>query len=229
MSEARRPKRKAAIAANDAIIQIKKQQQQDEEDDRNNSSNGASMEDQQQDKLQQFTDPMPFCGGSVALPQEIMKEILDFLPKKDLVHRASLVSATWNHATKNPFLWPVLDADIWKKYPNRRHGGPPVHMALSSMRQFHLFLERPQFARLVTLVPPDIYRPRFPVFNRISASCPLLEELDLSGSTSIRLNCFVAQPEELVLLPQLFPKLKKLRICMRRLPFSSAFPRAVRF
>lgn len=216
MSGACRPKRKAAVAANDAIIQIKKQQKQDEEDDRKAAAiiSGAAENDHQQD----FTDPILFCGDSLALPQGIFIDILDFLPKNDLVHGASLVSTAWNNATKNPFLWLVLDAAIWKKYPpNRRSGGPPPRMAFSSMRKFHAFLQRPQFAQLQTLVPPDIYRTRFLVFERISQSCPLLQDLDLSGSTSIRLHSMVAYPEELVLLPRLFPKLTKIKICMRRL------------
>jgi len=199
----RRPKRKAALAAHDAILRIKKQQQADDDDEQNdiNSKNGTTaMIGEQYD-----SKPVLFCGGSITLPQEILKEILDFLPKKNMVHSASLVCSSWNRATKRPDLWPVLDADIWNKFP-----------AFSSMRQFLLFLRRPQFARLRTLTPPSVYRTvRRNVFDQIARACPLLEEMDLSGTNSMLCNAVVPSGEELPRIPELFPKLKKIQICMR--------------
>lgn len=197
MSAARRPKRKAAVAALDAIaVQMKEQDDEDDEPI-------AEEED--------LWEPVLFCSD-IALPKELVLRILEFLPKKELVHRASLVSSAWCKATKHPLLWPALEADIWKKYP----GDLPSKMAFSSMRQFHLFLGRPQFARLKTLVPPDIYRTLHRnVFDRIAEVNPFLEDLDLSGRSSIRQFLLVPFPEELPRLPALFQNLKKLRLCMR--------------
>lgn len=211
----RRTKRKAALVANKAILQIKKQQQDGDYNKQNNinNTNGAFTMMEEQD----CPKPVLFFGGSVTLPQEIMIEILDFLPKKGLVHSASLVCSSWNQATKHPDLWPVLDADIWKRHPTRSNGlEPPSKTVFPSMSQFFLFLRRPQFAQLKKLTPPDIYRTLHRrAFERLARACPSLEEMDLSGSTSIRYLALISFREELPRIPKLFPKLKKIHICMR--------------
>lgn len=187
----RRPKRKAAVAALESL---------------------ASMHtlEYQQDSMSQPITPIIH-----PLPHDISTTILEFLSKPELVHHVSLVSLAWCRATRNPALWPALEAETWKKYHGSGTTLLPSKMVFSSMQQFFVFLRRPQFSRLRKLVPPDIYRTLHRnVFDRISASCPYLEDLDLSGRNSIRLNALIAYNEELPRLPDLFPNLKKLRLTM---------------
>jgi hypothetical protein len=133
MSDERRPKRKAAAAALDAIFRIKEQEEATETDD-------AIPFDEEQDDLVQ---PILFCGGNIDMPKHLfVGEILDFLSKPDLVHCASLVSSTWCKATKDTILWNALDEDIWKKYPRRRNGGTPAKRVFPSMQLFYAFLPR---------------------------------------------------------------------------------------
>jgi len=210
MNGCRGSKRKVA---QNAIRQIKKHQQAGDHDEAHklNSNNGELFMGEKN-----CTSPMLLCGGSVAIPQEIMKDILDFLPKTDIVHSASLVCTSWNQVTKHPDLWPVLDAGIWKKYPMQRNGGPPSKTVFPSMRQFFVFLRRPQFSRLKSLTPPDMYRTlKRNAFDQLAQACPSLEEMDLSGSTSIRCLALVPLDKELPRIPELFPKLKKIQVCMR--------------
>jgi len=157
-----------------------------------------------------------FCGDTIAIPQELFVEhVLSWLSKPELVHHGSLVSNVWKQTCQHLLLWTELEAEIWKKFPSR-NDQPPSKMIFPSMRQFYLFLRRPQFSKLKKLVPPDLYRTIIGnVFAKLAQSCPRLEELDLTASTSIRLFCLVPYAGELPRLPDLFPHLKRLRVCMR--------------
>jgi hypothetical protein len=63
------------------------------------------------------------------------------------------------------------------------------------------------------LEPPDLYRTvHRNVFDRLAGSSPLLEDLDLTGSASVRYLQLVIFDEELPRLPALLPKLKHIRL-----------------
>jgi hypothetical protein len=213
-----RRKRKAAEAALDAIVRVQEQEAAIDDDgavtDEDDGQNGGNDDDE--DLL---LEPVLCCDGSITLPKELFVDILEFLSKPDLVHRASLVSSAWLAASKSPLLWLELKEDVWKSYPLRKRGraeGVPAKTVFSSIRHFYEFLRRPQFARLKALTPPDLYRTMHRnVFDRIAEACPQLEDLDLSACATQRLNAVVPHDEELLRLPALFPKLNRLRLCMR--------------
>jgi hypothetical protein len=69
-------------------------------------------------------------------------------------------------------------------------------------------LERPQFASLKTLVPPDKVRLRKQALKQISESCPLLEDIDIGYSLWSSMH---ADDNALMEIPSLFPHLKKIR------------------
>ena len=151
-------------------------------------------------------DPTPFIPS---LPNEVCVHILEYLTKPELVHHVSLVSLTWCRASRQPVLWPVLDASVWKKHPRRLNGNPPT--TIFRMKKFYEFLCRPQFSQLRKLVPPDIVRTLHRnIFDRIAAIAPHLQELDLSGCTSIRWFSLIAWSGELPRLPHLFTNLCKI-------------------
>lgn len=185
MTERRVPKRKAAEAALEAISRWKKNEKEDDEDD--------------------LVEPGLDCDGTVSLPYEIFLSILELLPKRELVHCASLVSRDWFVASQNPLLWPALESDIWKKHK------PPSK--IFTMCRFIRFLQRPQFARLKKLEPPPIlFRTMYrSVFDRIGKALPHLEDFDISGRASPGLLLGVRPyAGELHRVPALFPRLKKL-------------------
>lgn len=159
--------------------------------------------------------PILFCNDTIEIPQDIFgKEILGFITQKELVHRVSLVSKAWNQASKDPDHWIFLDRGVWRKHQSRLVGYVSSKTAFSSMPQFFSFLQRPQFSKLVRLVPPDMYRTKKrDVFHQLAKVCPGIEDLDVSGTN--RKFSPVPLTLELVRLPDLFPKLKTLRLCMR--------------
>ena len=207
MSE-HRPKRKAAVAAMSSIRKINKYE--------NDEKTEATSMENNDDAETSSSGSILFCDDTLAFPQELFVEhILSWLSKPELVHHGSLVSNVWKQTCQHPLLWTELAAEIWKKFPSR-NDKPPSKRIFPSMRQFYLFLRRPQFSKLKKLVPPDLVRTfHGNLFDKLAQSCPRLEELDLSGSTSNRYHCLVPYAGELPRLPDLFPHLKRLRVCMR--------------
>jgi hypothetical protein len=99
----RAPKRKAALAALDAIQKIQVTEEEDADAD-------VFLLDAKQEA--------PSAGGGgrhghfgiggVALPEELAYHILGFLPKTELVHSISLVSTCWYDLSKSSVLWQTL-------------------------------------------------------------------------------------------------------------------------
>jgi hypothetical protein len=75
-----------------------------------------------------------FLGGEIHLPEEVFLCVLGFLSKPELVHCVSLVSKAGLHSGRSPLLWPALGKNIWKRFPYRRDGGPPVKTLFSMKR-----------------------------------------------------------------------------------------------
>jgi hypothetical protein len=75
------------------------------------------------------------------------------------------------------------------------------------------FLERPQFALLKTLVPPDKVRLRKKALEKIAESCPLLEDIDIGYSV---LSSMHADDDVLMEIPSLFPHLRTIRFDLQR-------------
>jgi hypothetical protein len=192
----RRPKRKAAEAALDAIAKLQRQDYMATADEQE--------EDDRRRKQDFFLDcSLSFRNDSIELPGELIICILEFLPKNDLVHSASLVNHAWLATTKNPLLWPALGGDIW----NRKKRCSSI----TSMKRFLDFLRRPQFKRLKRLQSPiHIHRTQSRrTFDHISAACPLLENLDFFG-------CGISPfADEIPLLPLAFPNLTSARFYIR--------------
>jgi hypothetical protein len=187
-----RPKRKAAVAALDAIQE-------------------SNTTDEADDVLLELDNEAPdgFSGqiviGTCTLPEEISLLILAFLPKMDLVHKISLVSTMWCHLSKSPLLWQSLDFPMELKASKKR---------LSSMARFTKLLRRPQFASLKKLSFPNVNRTlnRY-IFHNFSKACPLLEELDLEMVYGdwVGVRPFGSEMEE---LPTIFPNLKQISLEM---------------
>jgi hypothetical protein len=76
------------------------------------------------------------------------------------------------------------------------------------MNHLLALLERPQFAFLKTLVPPDRVRLRKKALKKIAESCPLLEDIDIGYSIYSSMR---ADDNTLMEIPALFPHLKKIR------------------
>jgi hypothetical protein len=186
MSEQRRPKRKAAEAAWNAIIKLRKQDLRSKE-----------IEEREDSRMMQEDGFVSFQNDTIMLPPEMMTNLLEFLPKNDVVHRVSFVNKAWRTATRNPVLWPTMGDALWK-IRGRGH--------IASVKGLLNVLQRPQFRSLKQLESPRRVR-RTPnrsrtVFDRIAAACPLLQGLDLYG---FGLQPF---PEEITRLPRVFPHLK---------------------
>ena len=198
MNDRRRPpKRKASVEAERAI----ERQRRDESDE--TAREILELEEQavQRDDIIDQTLPL---DGSFQLSNGVFQRILSFFTQKELVHRLSFVCKAWKQHARNPDLWTHLDANIWKT----RSSQPA---AFSSMKKFLLFIEQPQFCKLVRLSLPDQYRTlRRNIFDRLSRACPLIEELDMQQST--RLLGISPGRDEFERFPSLFPALKKLRL-----------------
>jgi hypothetical protein len=87
MTAHRRPKRKAAEAALDAIVRLHEQDLLAEK--------AEEKEDRRRMDIDTDEDSVSFPNGNITLPPEMMISILEFLPTNDLVHRASMVNKAW--------------------------------------------------------------------------------------------------------------------------------------
>ena len=141
MSTRRRaPKRKAAEAALEGIMRDAAEEALYDNEDNIVLSNLRHRAE--------FVRGSVFWVGSVSLPDDISCRVLDFLPKCELVHRASLVSSSWwLLANRSPLLWHALDFE-----------NDPKTKEITSLVRFHKLLRRPQFASLKKLVPPCLVR-----------------------------------------------------------------------
>jgi hypothetical protein len=117
--------------------------------------------------------PLLFCNEQVSLPADAFLHILEFLSKTDLVLRTSEVSKAWLSMSRSSQMWTVLDTEHGLLFKSRR---------ITNMDHLLALLERPQFAFLKTLVPPDKVRFRKQALEQISEACPLLEDIDIGYS-----------------------------------------------
>jgi hypothetical protein len=148
--------------------------------------------------------PLLFCNEQVSLPADAFLHILEFLSKTDLVLRTSSVSKAWLAMSRSPQMWTVLDTE---------HGLIPKSKVITNMDHLLALLERPQFASLKTLVPPDKVRLRKQALKQISESCPLLEDIDIGYSLFSSMH---ADDNALMVIPSLFPHLRKIRFGLER-------------
>jgi hypothetical protein len=148
--------------------------------------------------------PLLFCNEQVSLPEDAFLHVLDFLPKSDLVYRASEVSKAWLSMSRSPQMWTVLDTE---------HGLSSRTLTITNMDHLLALLERPQFALLKTLVPPNEVRLRKKALENIAASCPLLEDVDIGYSIFSNMH---ADDNALMEIPSLFPHLKKIRFDLKQ-------------
>jgi hypothetical protein len=143
--------------------------------------------------------PLLFCKEQVSLPADAFLHILDFLPKTDLVLRISQVSKAWLSMSRSPQMWTILDTE---------HGLHSKSVRVTNMDHLLALLERPQFAFLKTLAPPNKVRLRKKALEKIAESCPLLEDIDMGYSPHSNMH---ADDNALMEIPALFPHLKKIR------------------
>jgi polyhydroxyalkanoate synthesis regulator phasin len=115
-----------------------------------------------------------FCNEQVSLPADVFLQILDFLPKTDLVLRASEVSKAWLAMSRSPQLWTM------------EHGLLSRSTRITNMDHLLALLERPQFALLKTLAFPNLVRLQENALEKIAESCPLLVYMDIGGLCSSR-------------------------------------------
>jgi hypothetical protein len=149
--------------------------------------------------------PLLFCNGQVSLPADAFLHILDFLPKTDLVLRTSEVSKAWLSMSRSPQMWTILDTENGLISKSKR---------ITNMDHLLALLERPQFALLKTLVPPDKVRLRKKALEKIAESCPLLEDIDIGYSLWSSMH---ADDNALMEIPSLFPHLRiKIRFDLRQ-------------
>jgi hypothetical protein len=148
--------------------------------------------------------PLLFCNEQVSLPADAFLHILEFLSKTDLVLRTSSVSKAWLAMSRSPQMWTVLDTE---------HGLLSQSKRITNMDHLLALLERPQFASLKTLVPPDKVRLRKKALEKISESCPLLEDIDIGYSLWSSMH---ADDNALMVIPSLFPHLRKIRFDLEK-------------
>ena len=135
----------------------------------------------------------------VRFPEDVIRHILDFLPKTDLVHKISMVSKAFLSIAKSPRTWHTLDASNALSYRSRR---------VTNMTQFLTLLKKPQFTNLVKLGPPDKVRMRMKALEEIAERCPMLQSIDLGYSFWSNMHI---SPDGLCQLPSLFPHLKEVK------------------
>ena len=147
--------------------------------------------------------PLLFCNEQVALPADAFLHILDFLPKTDLVLRTSEVSKAWLSLSRSPQMWTILDTE---------HGLISKSKRVTNMNHLLALVEQPQFALLKTLAPPDKVRLREKALEKIAQACPLLEDIDIGYSHCSYMH---ADDNALMVIPSLFPHLKKIKFQLR--------------
>jgi hypothetical protein len=130
------------------------------------------------------------------IPPELFMNILKFLPRRDIVVRASLVSKAWLSATRNSAMWDTFDY-----FPGQRE---------MNMIKFVALLRRPQFSKLKVLIPPPKLKfGNFGTgFRKIASACPLVETVLAQASYYMSDECLLTTAD-------CFPHLRSisLRMC----------------
>jgi hypothetical protein len=136
------------------------------------------------------------CNGQVSLSEDACCHILDFLPKREIVHKVSFISKAWLSMSRSPRLWKALNTESGTL--DRRS------QRISNMEVMLQLLKRPQFKSLRILVPPDKIRMRKRSVETIAQACPLLEHFDIGYSEWSAMH---PDDMDLVKMPILFPNL----------------------
>lgn len=137
--------------------------------------------------------------AGVSVPSMLMQNILEFLPRPQVVLSASLVSKSWLAIIRAPEFWKVLD---------HSSGLLEGSNTILNMTDLLKLLNRPQFASLRTLCPPNKVQNRKKALEQVAKACPLLEEIDLGLGIWSHMKIDDAALRS---LPQLFPFLKAVR------------------
>ena len=114
--------------------------------------------------------PFLFLNDKVSLPEEVILDIIGYLPYHHFVHNVSLISKAWLSATRAPQLWTRLDKTTGLK--------PSSELKLS-MSALLTILSRPQFSSLKSLTLPSKVKLGTNGMNQMAKHCPFLEEMDI--------------------------------------------------
>jgi len=137
--------------------------------------------------------------SGMSLPSILMQNILEYVPRPQAVTSASLVSKSWLAIVRAPEFWKALDHSA---------GLLEESHTILNMTDLLKLLNRPQFASLRTLAPPNKVQNRKKALEQVAKACPLLEEIDLGLGTWTHMKIDDAALRS---LPPLFPHLKAVR------------------
>lgn len=138
--------------------------------------------------------------SGMAIPPDIVAQILSFLPAHDSVHRVSLVCKSLLAVARLPQLWHTLDNST---------GLLEKSSTITNMTQLLELLKRPQFASLKILTPAEKVQFRAKSLDHMAKSCPLLERLDLGYGIWSHMKM---DDKALLTLPHLFPHLCAVKL-----------------
>ena len=138
--------------------------------------------------------------SGVAIPPDIVAQILAFLPAHDTVHRVSLVCKSLLAVARLPQLWHTLDNST---------GLLEKSSTINNMTQLLELLKRPQFSSLKILTPAEKVQFRAKSLDQIAKSCPLLQSLDLGYGIWSHMKM---DDKALLTLPHLFPHLCAVKL-----------------
>ena len=142
--------------------------------------------------------------SDVSVPSTVMLNVLEFLPRYEAVHSASLVSKSWLAVARAPQFWTTLN-----------HGAGLLEKSstVTNMTDLLTFLKKPHFSSLKTLVPPHKVQTRKKAFEDIALSCPLLENIDAGYHP---FSLMKIDDATMVKVPEIFPHLNSFRFNMYR-------------
>lgn len=142
--------------------------------------------------------------SGVQIPKDVFIRVLEFMPRRQAVHTASLVCKTWLAATREPSFWKSLD---------HAHGLIEQSLSIMSITKLLELVSRRQFAALKSLTPPCAVPLTSKSLKLIAKACPLLEEIDIGFA--IYCNMLHITDADFLSLPSLFPHLAGIRFSLR--------------
>lgn len=142
--------------------------------------------------------------SGVQFPPGVFIRILEFMPRRQAVHTASLVCKAWLAATRDSSFWKSLD---------HAHGLIEQSLSIMSATPLLELISRRQFASLKSLTPPCAVTLSSKSLKRIAEACPLLEEIDIGFA--IYCNMLRVTDADFRSLPSLFPRLTGIRFSLR--------------
>ena len=148
--------------------------------------------------------------SGVSVPVEVTWKILEWLPRYQVVHNASLVCKSWLSLCRSPRFWKALDS---------ANGLTMKSSQVKNMTDLLTLIRRPQFSSLKLLVPPHMVQLRKKALENIAQHCPLLEEIHMGYDSHFP----KMKPSEadIMSLPSLFPYMDKIRLGTHQLTNSA--------